>query len=102
MEYKKSLGIIKEAIEAYIQQFKKQQESMLETMGEIDKDIAFALENKDLEHAAFLQRIFDELQEVANGTNPLSYKQLSYVIALINEKIKEGDNGEEHKATTEA
>jgi len=102
MNYEKSLEEIKRELVEYFQKFLKLQEEILGTMQEIDEDIGFALENKDVDHAGFLQMLFLELQEIAGGTNPLSLKQLKYIIELIDEQIKKGEHGEEHKATTEA
>ena len=102
MNYEKSLNEILGQLKAWKDKFIKLQEELLGTMEEIDKDIGFALENKDVEQASFLQWLFNEIQEVANGTNPLTNKQIGYVISLIEEKLKEGEHGEEHKATAEA
>ena len=101
MKYDKSLAAIRAEIEDYTDTFKRLQEELIKTMVEIDKDIGFSLNNEDVEHATFLQHLFEELQEVANGANPLAYKQLTYILDLIREYTKEGENGEEHKATTE-
>ena len=102
MKYEKSLKEIKKHLEEYNNEFIDMQRSLLATMEEIDKDIGFALENKDIDHASFLQTIFNELEQLANGLNPIAFKQMHFVIELIDEHMKEREHGEEHKATTEA
>ena len=102
MKYEKSMKQIIAELEEWKENFKKLQEELIHTMETVNDDIGFALTNKDLDHAETMQTVFYELKQLSDGVNPLVWKQICYVIDLLKDDMKEGENAKEHKTTAKS
>jgi len=102
MKYEKSMKQIIAELEEWKENFKKLQEELIHTMETVNDDVGFALTNKDLDHAEAMQIVFYELKQLSDGVNPLVWKQIGFVINLLKDYMKEGENAEEHQATAES
>jgi len=101
MNYEKSMKQIFSEIRGWKESLAEIQEELFLTMTGIDDDIGFAMANHDFDHAEVLQSVFDNLSLILDCYIPTIQRMTNRCLQTLSENMKEGENAEEHKTTTE-
>lgn len=99
MKPEKSLKELKKETEEIKTAITKIQENTIELIREIDKDVAFFLENNETEIAGMYQAAIMQLSSVIGSHLPAAWRAVENAIDMLEKVEKEGGNGTEHQAT---